>query len=96
VSNGQRCSCMFPAVQWDREICESVGGTCLPEEFLGATSVPGRVTQGTPAPECPPRTPYREAPTSCDRPPVQRVMHIPFELCPDYEEWVSNRYVWEE
>jgi hypothetical protein len=82
---------MFPAVQWDRQICESVGGTCLPEILEGGYSYPSGGAERQAGAKSGPVFPTS---TGCP-PPIQRHMEIPFELCPDYELWLENRYIWE-
>lgn len=93
MNQPEKCRCLPPAVFIDKEICEAIEGMCIPE--LGSTLPQVPPTSIEVGPGCPPATPYRTGPNAeCD--PVQRFMQIPFELCPDFERWQENRYVWEE
>lgn len=82
----EKCSCgLTPYI--DREMCEIMGGVCLPE-LGGQVPLAGGARDNHSG----------SIPGSCP-PPIQRTMAIPFEYCPDwwYYEQEPDRgpWVWE-
>ncbi len=96
--NEEKCRCLFPAVVWDKEICEATGGECIPEIF-GEGPSPLPETEGLP-----PGYPYpsggREMPLggNCG-PEIQRVMSVPFgfdaECVQVLEDPDRRPFIWE-
>ncbi len=76
------CKCYLPPYTTeDPDLCEVLGGECV------------RLNEIRPHFE---QEPISSPGQGCGcPPPVQRRMEIPFELCPDFEEWLGNRYIWE-
>lgn len=86
------CRCLFPAVVWDREICEGVGGQCIPEADSDGFS-----GQNTVFPWTHPELQACGAPL----PPserVQYVSHVPpgFFEPGMIEDPDNRRYTWED
>jgi hypothetical protein len=84
------CRCLFPAVAWDREICQATGGECIPEALEGPFS----------APQVPTGAPVHETRSCADcAQGIQRVMNVPFgwdeQSLYELEDPDTRPYVWE-
>lgn len=95
------CKCYLPPYTTDSpEICEAVGGQCV-----GLNEIwPQFPSNGVSCPSEGQEYPRRSSPSPSSsagvvrdcRTPIQRVMQVPFELCPEHDELLDDIYVWED